>query len=243
MDVRELTLRASTPLVVNVFNQFTYLRRMVERFRAARFRSIVIIDNGSTYPPLLRYLERLSSDDHAVVLYYGANHGPHYFFQRALHRMLFDESAFLYTDPDIELPVLAPNFLCRLFDLSRKYQQYKVGCALRLPDASEIKDGWVFRHAQQTNDSILDWERQYWLHPVESDVYNAPIDTTLHLFNPMHFPEGGELIAGLRVAGSGFEARHLPWFKDDPCPADEFDFYQLRSKFSTWVAASEQIDA
>lgn len=234
MEVRELTLRAATPIVINVFNQLHYLRRMVDWLTAEKFRCIVILDNASSFPPLLDYLDRLGRSERAIVLYYGVNRGPHYFFLGGLYRQLFDDAPFLYSDPDLDVPDLSPRFLSRLFDLSRRYGVYKVGCALTLPTTSTLKSGMALRHRDSRSTSIIDWERQYWSCPIETDVYDAPIDTTLHLFNPAHYRKGDALITGLRVAGSGFEARHLPWFKDDPCPADELRYYQQLTSHSTW---------
>lgn len=237
MIARELTLRSTLPLVINSFNQLTYLQRMVERFSAERFRNLIIVDNGSSYPPLLDYLEQLNQRGQAIVIYYGENRGPHFFFLRGIHRHLFENTPFLFTDPDIELTEISPYFLCRLVDLAKKYREYKVGPALTLPTPEQAKPDLVFRSAVQGVHSLLDWERQFWAHPVEENVYNAQIDTTLHLYYPEFMPPGGELIAGLRVAGPGFEARHLPWFRDDPIEPEELAFYNGLARFSNWGAA------
>ena len=55
MTPREITLRSTIPLVINVFNQHHYLQRMVNQFAENGFRNIVILDNNSSYPPLLAY--------------------------------------------------------------------------------------------------------------------------------------------------------------------------------------------
>lgn len=234
LTVRELTLRATVPLVINTFNQLTYLRGMVEQFRAAGFRNLVVIDNGSRWPPLLAYLDQLARSGEAIVIYYGENRGPHHFFLQGLYRHLFDAAPLLYSDPDLRLRSIAPDFLSRLLDISHQYRCCKVGSALTVPDAAGMKPGLVFRHPDGSEHALVDWERQFWQHPLGDGLYNAPIDTTLHLFNPAYYRPGDPLITGIRVAGDGFEARHLPWFADDPMPADELAHYRSLSRHSSW---------
>lgn len=234
MGPRELALRRTLPLVLNSFNQYSYLRGLLERFEAAGFRNLMVLDNGSSYPPLLDYLNDLQRSGRALVIYYGQNRGPHWFFQRGLYRQLFDATPFLYSDPDLELPSIADDFVTRLLDITHSYRDYKAGCALTLPTAEQMKPDLLFDSAKEGQHSLHDWERRFWEHPLAADVYNAPIDTTLHLFNPAYFPKRGELVAGIRVAGPGFEARHLPWFKDDPCPEHEWAYYRQHARFANW---------
>lgn len=234
MDMRELLIRRSVPVVINSFNQHYYLQNIVAKFLAAGFVNILIFDNRSSYPPLLDYLNSIKSDPRVLPIYYPQNFGPHYFFLKETHRLL-GNIPFLYTDPDLDWDVLAEDYLTRLFDLSHKYRTFKVGSALTLPNEDTMKRDLSFQQSSTSAIPLIDWESQYWKHELEPHVYNAPIDTTLHLFNPQYYSTGQPLITGLRVAGPGFEVIHLPWYKDDPCPEEEVIYYQRLEKFSTWV--------
>jgi hypothetical protein len=88
-------------------------------------------------------------------------------------------------------------------------------------------------HAGRTY-NVRQWEAQFWVNTVQEGVYQAPIDTTLHLFNPrLYDPQ--KFMQGLRVALPGFVVRHRPWYKDDLLPAAEWDFYKAAGlKYNTW---------
>ena len=234
MTPREITLRSTIPVVINVFNQHHYLKRMVEQFSESGFRNIVVIDNHSSFPPLLDYYRDLSSRRAANIIYYNENRGPHYFFVQNIYEHLFESTPFLYTDPDLGWLEISPTFLTTLFGLSHKYKLFKVGCALTLPDEGTMKPDFPLFHCNDRMYNVSQWEEQFWQNRIETNVYNAPVDTTMHLFNPAYFVQGSALITGIRVAGPGMEAIHWPWFKDDICPPDERAFYRSLTKHSSW---------
>lgn len=233
MTPREMTLRSTIPLVINVFNQHHYLQRMVDQFSANGFRNIVILDNCSSYPPLQTYYAELAASRAANVIYYNANRGPHYFFLHNLHQHLFESTPFLYSDPDLTWTELSPDFLSRLFELSHKLRLFKVGCALTLPTEESLKPN-LLCHFNNRAYTVRQWEAQFWESQIEPNVYSAPIDTTMHLFNPAYFVQGSALITGVRVAGPGIEAIHLPWFRSDTCPDEERAFYRSLTRHSSW---------
>lgn len=224
-------LRRATPVVVNSFNQLTYTRNLLEKLTEAGFANLYVVDQHSSDPALLDYLAGVNASGAALVLFASENNGPHHFFAAGLHHSLLGGAPFLYTDPDLSWDTLAPDFLSKLFDTAYKYAAFKVGPALALPSAEEAKP--VFCPGPNGKATIFEHEGRYWEKELEAGVFDAPIDTTLHLFIPALFP-GGTVIAGLRVAGEGFSVKHLPWFKDDPMPARERDFYLARSSYTTW---------
>lgn len=238
MNVREISLRNTIPLVINSYNQLYYVKNFIDTFRKNGFNNIYVIDNCSTYPPLLDYYNQLQEQRIATIFFYERNLGPHYFFVKKLYRLLFEGCPFLYSDPDLHYTVIAENFLSRLFDISRHFGVFKVGSALTLPDQSQIKKPEHRFTIEGVTYSLLEWESRFWKETVDKDVYQAEIDTTLHLFNTEFYDEkihSLDLITGLRVAGAGFEAVHLPWFLWDPCPLEELEYYQRGARFSNWT--------
>lgn len=234
MEIAEILLRRSVPVVINSFNQHYYLENIVNRFLAAGFLNIVIFDNRSTYPPLLAYLKQIREDKRVLPIYYPENFGPHYFFHKHVFKLLGD-IPFLYTDPDLDWDTLADNFLLRLFELGRKYKIAKVGTALTLPTPETMKPELPQHISYGKGYTLSEWEGRYWTEELEPGVYKADIDTTLHLFNPAYLSGEQTFFTALRVAGPGFEVKHLPWFSDDPCPDDERVFYTGLEKFSNWI--------
>lgn len=235
MDIREQMLRRSTPVVINSFNQLYYLKNIVSKFLDEGFLNIVIFDNQSSYPPLLDYLREVVSDNRVFVIYYNENKGPRYFFTNGLYRFMFGGGAFLYTDPDLTWDKLSDDFVSRFYDLTVKYGVFKVGSALTIPGSDLVKHGLPKIKQDGKEFSVEEFEGRYWKDEVEVGLYNSPIDTTLHLFNPLYY-SGTSIITGLRVAGEGYELKHLPWFEDDPCPLEEIDFYKAANdKWRNWV--------
>lgn len=235
MQLQEIILRRCTPVVINSFNQHYYLKNIVEKFLDSGFQNIFIFDNASSYPELLEYLEHIKIDNRILPIYYEKNNGPRYFFQNKIYASIFGEIPFIYTDPDLTWVKFADDYLSNLIQLSHKYKTFKVGSALTMPCANELKEGLPKIDVGGSKLNVIEFESQYWVHELEPNVYNSPIDTTLHLFNPKYY-NNGTIISGLRVAGLGYEIKHTPWFKNDPCPSEEIKFYQeLDSGWRNWV--------
>ncbi len=239
MNIQETILRRTTPIIVNSFNQYTYLKNIIEKLFESGFENIYILDQGSTYPPLMDWLAGVYERREALPLYLPENYGPRYFFLSGLYR-IFGEVPLIYTDPDLSWNKLAPDFLSRLFDLSHKHQAFKIGPALDLPDPQDLKEVKIKilnPHGQPLPDippfSLYEWESQYWKNELEPGVFDAKIDTTFHLFVPKYYTPEKSLISGMRVAGEGYSFIHLPWYKFDPMPEEEYAYYISRSKYST----------
>lgn len=236
ISVREIVLRRSIPVIINSFNQLAYLKNLVEKLLLARFENIYILDQGSSYPPLVKWLSGVYERKEALPLFLGKNKGPHYFFISGLYK-IFGGSFFIYTDPDVSWNNLASDFLSRLFDISEKYQVFKVGPALYIPEKYDTENIKI-KDEKGNFFSVNEWESQFWKNEIELGVYNSPIDTTFHLFVPQYYSPGTPLITGLRVSGSGRTILHLPWHKSFFVPEEEREFYYKATKHSTSLPAN-----
>ena len=209
-----------TPVFIPVFNNPTFLRSMVEQLQARSFASITVLDNGSTYPPMLDLLDELS---HQVqVRRFGENLGPRSVFTIPSQWDLMPP-IFCLTDPDLAFnPDMPRDFVTKLFELSERHQRGKVGLALDISDPSSLRDEeFVIGGASY---KAWEWEAQFWEKELEPGVYDAPIDTTFALYNKRFFDPAKPFDA-LRVAGS-YTCDHLPWRRDCVIPRDELNFYQ-----------------
>ena len=233
ISIKELVLRRSTPFVINSYNQLTYVRNLVARLREAGFRNIYIVDQASTYPPLQAWLAQAGEQGIVFPLHSPTNNGPHHFFLARLYEV-FGGAPFLYSDPDLSWDTLANDFVTRMFEIAHRYHIHKVGPALTIPAPAELKPGMITTADRGIPMTVAEFEQRYWMHEIEPGVYNAPIDTTMHLFLPQYYEDGAALITGLRVGGEGYSLRHLPWFIDDPMPADEYQFYLQQTRHTTW---------
>jgi hypothetical protein len=165
------------------------LRNLVAWLEKAGHERICLLDNASTYEPLLAYL---SESPHEVV-YLGQNLGSTALWAA---EMVPDEP-FVYSDPDVlpieDCPLDAVDHLGELLD---RYPNYpKAGLGLYLDDVPEIPS--------------LPWERELVKRELEPGVFNSYVDTTFALYGAgAHF--------GLEALRTGFpyQARHMPWYLD-----------------------------
>lgn len=248
LSEEEKLLRQVVPVFVNSFEQPTYLRNMLEWLVANGFGRVIVMDQSSTYPPLLDYYHSDHFHACAHLCQLDENVGP-----RAALKLLpewFRENGYhIFTDPDLEMPAgPAPDFLTRMVALAEHYNARKVGVALDISDPSSFHDRKVKFSRHRPEGTVAEWEGQFWEMPLEPDVYAAAVDTTFHLFNPRarlslrqkvkKWRGKRHIYREIRVAGPGFVSRHLPWYKDDGCPPDEKAHYLSRaSSWSNWVQA------
>jgi len=225
MQPVEAILRRTTPIIINSFNQLTYLRRLIDSLLENHFRNIYILDNASTFPPLLEYYENARSRG-VFVLYYNSNQGPRAFHSKKIYRTHFKDIPHIYTDPDILFDTFADNHLTRLFEISEKYRFHKVGSAIEIPSDELISDRPLYQKELNKRLSIRENEIRFWQNEIEHETYLADIDTTWHLFNPKFYLDGTNFFRALRLSGTGFTLKHLPYYKANHVPTEEIAFYK-----------------
>ena len=218
-------------MLVPTFNNPTYLHQMIAQLHQVGLDKIVVLDNGSAFPPHRRLLEALERDG-VMVVRMGLNFGPRF-------AMLEPEilaalpQIFLYSDPDIAFgPDLPARFWETLEQVSGEKQIGKVGLALAIDERDRLRQETF--DIGGTDYHIWDWEAQFWTRRVElaNDVvgYDAQIDTTFFLCNKKYYSPA-DFMRSISLAGP-FTAKHLPWYQDTVIPADEIDFYRARQTAS-----------
>lgn len=200
------------PIIINNFNRFTMLKDLVECFEKRGYKNIYIIDNNSTYPPLMEYYKTIPYHVYRLK----ENMGFMAFKKSGIYRQ-FRNKFFVYTDPDIYLPENCPDdFLKHFYEIliSTPYCA-KVGNALRIDDIPDC-------YAQKNK--VIEWETRYWQRPIGDDKYIAVIDTTLALYKP-NFRVGIDYTGHrIRVAGN-YIAIHRPWYVDSNNMDEEEKYY------------------
>jgi len=208
------------PVFINCRDRLTSLAELVSWLERADVEEIYLLDNDSTYAPLLEYYEK---SPHTVIRL-GKNYGKFAFWaapgvaDRAGHR------PFVYTDPDIvPAPECPTDAIERFAYLLDKYPAVnKVGFGLRIDDLPDH-----YEHKQ----SVLTWEQAFWEWPVERGAYYAPIDTTFAL----HRTDGSRGREAIRT-GPPYIARHDSWYLDFDNLTDEERYYQEHVTDSTEYA-------
>ncbi|MBW3520795.1 glycosyltransferase family 2 protein [Chryseobacterium sp. NKUCC03_KSP] len=215
----------SIPVIIINFNQLYYLEKLITFLLERKFENIIIIDNQSSYPPLLEYYKRI--EDQTTIHYLDENLGHKVFYQKP---ELFDQYAkgyYFLTDADIvpneNLPENFPSKMLTILDTYFRATT-KVGMALRIDD---IPDSFPLKN------EVLSWEQQFWQSELEPQVYKASIDTTFALYKPGYFyEEQKDFIKGIRIAGS-YTSMHGGWYKDMNNLTEEEEFYQRTANSSS----------
>jgi hypothetical protein len=187
-----------TPIFITVRDRVSDLRNLVAWLEKAGHERICLLDNQSTYEPLLTYL----SDSPHEVIYLKENFGP-----RALWEAdLVPNERFVVTDPDVlpidDCPLDAVAYLEELMD---RHRVTKAGLGLYLDDV-ESYPSLAWEH------SLVSPERE-----IAPAVYMSLIDTTFAVYGA-GVPWSLDAIR----TGHPYRARHLPWYVTEPGPEDRY---------------------
>lgn len=212
------------PIFIISFNRLSYIQSMIACLEKIGKKNIVIIDNASTYPPLLDFYKAIPYK----VIRLSENWGYRVFWKNPL----FDEyrkSFYIVSDPDIEPIEECPNdFVERFFNILYKYPMVrKVGFSLKIDD---LPPKGLFTK------NVLKWEKKYNKTLLKKDqIYYADIDTTFALYVPDEFVLSG-FNEAFRTAYP-YQARHMPWYKDSSEVTDEDRYYAAHKTNGWWTVA------
>ncbi|MCI6282957.1 hypothetical protein [Selenomonas sp.] len=218
------------PIFINCRDRVAMLRRLVDWLLAAGYHNLFLIDNASTYPPLLAYYDEIVNHPCVTLLKLSHNLGHRALWRAHILTELDIRTPFVYTDPDV-LPVerCPAGLVARLYQILRRYPFLdKVGPGLQVDDLSA-----------QSTDAYQREEITYCQVPVEEELYFAPCDTTFALYAPRASYTIG---MSMRTRGN-LLLRHLPWYLDPAhLPEDEAYYIAHADASSTFAAAVQKQD-
>ena len=203
------------PVYICVRDRVSDLRGMVAWLQDAGQRNIILLDNDSTYPPLLEYFQETT----AQIVLLGQNYGHHALFLAGIN----PEPPFYYTDPDLEF--LGPhNGLRHLCVLAERFpDRDKIGFGLTLEG--------VPRHMPQ-----WDWETslQSPAREIELGVLDSPLDTTFAIYNRPTISVNNAL-----RTGEPNVMRHSSWYTYPQTLSEEDRYYlgHCEDPCSTWMSS------
>ena len=226
---REKEGLSGIPVFIISYNRLSCLLKMIDSLERVGISNIHIIDNASTYPPLLEYYEKTPID----VIYVGENLGARVFWKSDIFDK-YRNDFYVVTDSDLELVDECPEDLIEfLFRTLKKYPFVrKVGVSLKIDDIPE--------------DSVLgsdvkQWESQFYKAPIKNaNAYYASVDTTLAIYLPDNLAEGIPFLRAIRAAWP-YQARHLPWYKRPDDISEEDEYYSSHRSNGWWDIAKGEI--
>lgn len=215
----------STPIFLISFNRLEALLQVIAWLERAGYSNIHIIDNASTYPPLVAYLETSPHHVHRMP----KNYGHLVLWDSGRFDDIINRQNFVLSDcdilPDSDCPANVVEQLAAV--LSRYANFTKVGLSLRIDD---LPDHYSLKA------KVLEWEAPFWQHPLEGGtLYEAALDTTFAYYRPGIRPKDQRWWRSIRTAAP-LTARHLPWYANTSQLSQEDIYYQthLKEMSSQW---------
>lgn len=215
------------PIIINNYNRLTCLKNLINSLEQRGYSNIQIIDNKSSYPPLLEFYKQTSYK----VYQLNKNLGFKALWKSKLwYRFLFNY--YVYTDADIDLVEECPdNFLEYFYSFLKKYPMaHKIGFSLKIDD---LPDHYALKQ------KVIDWERQFYNKTQEENIFIAPIDTTFALYRPFSRRgrrDGSDLMFR---TGYPYQSRHMPWYVDSDNLPEEERFYVESTTQSHWAVSQK----
>jgi glycosyltransferase involved in cell wall biosynthesis len=183
---------------INNRNYFTWPKAMAE-ILLNQNHEVIIIDNNSTYEPLLDWYDK-EKDVKLIRLDVNGGHESPWKFG------IVDRSDYyVVTDPDLDISEVPRDWDKNLKEGLEKYNCGKVGLSLSEKCIPEDNPAWILDDfcSAPDGDHPLRWGEEIKLC---ERFLNYPVDTTFAIYSPS-MPY---FIGGIR-SNSPYTAKHLPW--------------------------------
>jgi hypothetical protein len=219
----ELVDYRAIPIVINNFNRLEFLLRLLKSLTIRGYRNIVILDNLSTFPPLLSYYESCPHD----VIRLEKNFGEKALWKSGFIKKI-NSSFFAYTDPDVEIIDECPDDFLDHFRniLIERKLAHKVGFSLKIDDLP---------NHYPLSEQVYQWEKNFYTELVADNLYRAPIDTTFALYRPRCDRLIRSRSAEIYRVGIPYQLRHLPWYVNPENLSEEEQYYIDTCKINGWM--------
>ena len=205
---------------VLMFNRLTWALPLIEKL--AEKCDVILIDNGSTYQPLLDWYKTC----------------PYQLMQMGNDRVsnlksvlnTFKPDRYILTDHDLDISSVPENWLLQLEKGLNLYPNASK-CGLSL----ELMDLPVNRFTER----VFDHECRFWMHR-DKYFYHADVATTLALHDAGRHEAG--MRNGIRSARP-YTARHLPWYmnRDTIMESEEELYYIAHATNYGWSNVAREI--
>ncbi len=197
------------------WNWFTWAKKQAD-YLASCGHEVIIVDNGSTYAPLLQWY---ASNEYEVIEAKGGYN--RHVWEMDLHNR-FTDNYYGVTDADLNLDAIPADFAQVLIaDLERSEGIVKSGFSIRIHDLPDNPYANRYRESEKGNFKQVDrWG--FYHHPLDTTfaVYSKERCNNLHKF--WHAPNTtpGTSFLDERYfftahrAPEPYACRHMPWYLD-----------------------------
>lgn len=225
---KQITNPKDIPIIINNYNRLTYLKSLINSLTRRGYTNIYILDNKSTYPPLLEYYKSCPF----TVIHLSGNLGYKALWESDVFNR-FKHSYYVYTDSDMEInPDCPDDFMQHFLNILKRYPlSQKVGFGLQIDD---LPDHFI------NKEKVIEHESRFWTREVEPGIYKADIDTTFALYRP--YCKGvASIYQEVYRTGRPYIIKHLPWYVDTNNMSDEELYYVNNISQSTHWSKNSKI--
>lgn len=199
------------PIIINNRNRLVFLNMLLNFLENKGYKNIIIIDNKSSYAPLINFYKTLP---YRVILL-EENLGYKSLEKIPLYQEI-RKNYFVYTDSDVVPIDECPDDFLEYFlqQLKKNFWVSKVGFSLKIDDLPDHYD---------KKEQVITWESQFFENKIGND-YIATIDTTFALHKPYALISTRGFFKMIRTTYP-YEARHMPWYNNSKSLSEEEQFY------------------
>ncbi len=224
--MRQLINYKSIPIIIISFNQLFYLKQLIDFLKKHNYKNIIIIDNNSTYRPLLDYFDIIET---TVTLYrLKENFGHLVFWKNKELFYKYSKGYYVITDADIVPIEECPEDFVLHFKriLDRNDEITKVGFSLKIDDIPD---------SNPNKQKVIDWEQQFWKYKTKDENYNASIDTTFALYRPKSdYKNLSYFLKAIRT-NQPYTAMHGGWYFDiKNLTIEQNNYLKIANESSSW---------
>lgn len=222
------------PIVILNRDRLHPLVEQITVLKSKGYNNIIVIDNQSTYPPLLEWYSNKEVD----IFYNKFTENSCYAFRDLVlqgHPKFVNiiSDWYVFNDSDIiPLDNVPENFIEDLKNYAIKHNKTKVGMSIKIDDLDMT---------YPLNKWVHSYESIYWTNPIVDngiELYPHPIDTTFAIHAPNTLPTWSNNT--LRV-GVPYIVKHTPfYYNPEDLPDDEKYYLQhMNRKSSNWSSKVE----
>jgi hypothetical protein len=198
------------PVFIIMHDLVTWPKAMLTHLTQVTEVRPVLVDNASTYEPLLDYYKECPFE----VVRLAENIGHHAPWIADLVTSRTDD-LYVVTDPDLDISGVPIDVLDHLTKGLRDYPDVtKAGLSIEVDDIP-----YDFPKRAE----VLSWESPFWTCPIDDLWYGAPVDTTFAMYSLAKGYEARH-VGGIRAARP-YTARHLPFYLTRETMTEEYRYY------------------
>lgn len=195
-----------------MFNRLTWAKNLCE-FLSDNGCDVILLDNGSTYPPLLEWYKKCPYKTY----FFSTQHYNRTLWQSGILKEDKDKN-YIVTDPDLDLSSVPHDFVDKLLTgLKNNPDVMKSGLSLKIDDLPE----------NEYTKKVIEWEKKWWEKPQDKNgFYLADIDTTLAIYDSERVERMYHSGFFLAVRSpKPYEARHCGWYFTPETITEEEKYY------------------